>query len=154
SRLIGTQKAAIKAQEHAQARLKLGQEALPKEKSPAPTLESYWKALEETSLPSGIRESTIDSYRRSFNKYIFPELGAIPLDELTRERVKGFVTALTQKRYTRTKKVVTRDAEGKRHIELKTIERPLSRASIRIIVAELTAVLNHAREDGHIAVNP
>src|SRR5262249_28004819 len=34
------------------------------------------------------------------------------------------------------------------------VERPLSRASIRIIVAELTAVLNHAKEDGVIAANP
>ena len=31
---------------------------------------------------------------------------------------------------------------------------PLSRGSIPIVLAELTSVLNHAKEDGLIAVNP
>jgi len=32
--------------------------------------------------------------------------------------------------------------------------RAASMASIRIVIAELCAVLNHAREDGHITDNP
>jgi integrase len=154
SRQIGTKKAAEKAMEHAQARLKLGQDALPKEKPQSPTLETYWKDLEKTYLPAGIRESTIDSYKRNFNKHILPELGSVRLDELTREKIKSFVASLTQKRYTRTLRIVAKDEAGNKKIENKSIERSLSRASIRIIVAELTAVLNHAKEDGHIAVSP
>lgn len=154
SRQIGKKGAAEKAMEHAQARLKLGQDALPKEKPPVLTLEGYWKSFKETYLPSGVRESTTDSYKRSFKNHILPELGAVPLDELRREKVKAFVTSLVQKRYTRIAKIVTTDENGKKQIERKAFEWPLSRASIRIIVAELTAVLNHAKENGIIVANP
>ncbi len=154
SRQIGKQRAAEKAMEHAQARLKLGQDALPKEKPPSPTLEAYWKNFEATYLPAGVRPGTMESYQRSFRNHILPELGTIPIDELNREKVKAFVATLTQKKYSRTKKVVTVDEKGKKRIEYHTVERLLSRASIHIIVAELTALLNHAREDGLIATNP
>src|SRR5215831_10933910 len=43
SRLIGTKKAAEKAMDHAQARLKLGQDALPKEKPSYPSSSSTGK---------------------------------------------------------------------------------------------------------------
>jgi len=154
SRQVGTLKAANKVKEQIEARLKLGQDALPKEKPPSPTLKDYWTRLEKTYLPSGIRESTIESYQRSFNNHILPELGAVPLDELTREKVKAFVGRLVDKRYTVKTKIVTTDETGKRLIEYKINERPLSRASIRIVVAELTSVLNHAKEDGLIGVSP
>jgi integrase len=154
SRQIGKKGAAEKAMEHAQARLKLGQDALPKEKPSAPTLQAYWDGFEETYLQSGVRESTMDSYQGAFKNHILPELGAIRLDELTRDKIKAFVAGLTQKRYARTVKVVRKDENGKKHIERKTVERPYSKASIRVIVAELTAVLNHAKEDGVIASNP
>lgn len=154
SRQVGSRKAATKVKENIEARLKLGQDALPKEKPLGPTLDAYWTGLEKTYLPSGLRQSTIDSYCRNFRKHILPEIGSVALDQLTREKIKTFVSALTQKRYTRTLKVVTKDSNGRKLIEIKTIERALSRASIRIIVAELTAVLNHAKEDGLIAANP
>ena len=76
SRQIGTKRAAEKVKEQIEARLKLGQDALPKEKPAVPTLQDYWTRLKETYLPSGIRQSTIDSYRRSFKNHILPELGS------------------------------------------------------------------------------
>src|SRR5262249_20036869 len=100
------------------------------------------------------RQGTIESYQRSFNNHILPALGSIPLDEITREKVKAFVATLIQKKCTRTKKIMTIDENGKKQIEYQTIESPRARASIRIVLAELTAVLNHAKEDGLIAVNP
>src|SRR5215831_7152603 len=75
SRQIGKKAAAEKAMEHAQARLKLGQDALPKEKPIAMTLEAYWKDFEATYLPAGVRQGTIESYKRSFRNHILPELG-------------------------------------------------------------------------------
>jgi integrase len=154
SRQIGTLKAANRVKEQIEARLKLGQDALPKEKPVVPTLQDYWDRFQETYLPSGVRESTMDSYKRTFKNHVLTELGNVRLDELTREKVKAFVASLVQKRYAREVKIVTKDQNGKKKIERKTVERPLSRASIRIIVAELTAVLNHAKEDGIIAANP
>jgi integrase len=154
SRQVGTQKAALKVQEQIEARLKLGQDILPKEKAPSPTLQEYWDGFDETYLQSGVRESTLESYKATFKNHVLPKLGTVRLDELTRDKIKGFVAGLTQKRYTRTVKVVTRDDNGKQQIERRTVERPYSKASIRVIVAELTAVLNHAKEDGVIASNP
>src|SRR5262252_10419827 len=43
SRQVGTKKAAEKVKEHIEARLKLGQDALPKEKPAVPTVEEYWE---------------------------------------------------------------------------------------------------------------
>jgi integrase len=154
SRQVGTLKAANKVKEQIEARLKLGQDALPKEKTTAPTLQNYWDGFEQTYLPSGVRQSTMESYQCSFKNHILPELGNVRLDELTRDKVKTFVASLVQKRYKRTVKVVSTNGDGEKRIEIKTVERPLSRASIRIIVAELTAVMNHAKEDGIISTNP
>ena len=97
SRQIGTQKAALKVKEQIEARLKLGQDALPKEKPAVQTLQQYWDGFEETYLPLGVRENTIESYKRSFRLHILPELGTLPLDEITREKVKQFVSILVQK---------------------------------------------------------
>jgi integrase len=154
SRLIGKEKAAIKAQEHAQARLKLGEEALPKEKPPAPTLKQFWEGFEETYLPLGVRENTMESYKRSFRVHILPELGDIRIDEITRDRVKQFVSTLVQKR-TRIRKIEKDTDEKGNVIERKVtyVERPLSRSTIRIILAALNVLLNHAKEDGHIPAN-
>ena len=154
SRRVGSHKAAIKVAEQIEARLKLGQPAFTEAARPSPTLENYWEGFEETYLPLGVRENTIDSYRRSFKNHIIPFLGSISLDELTREKVKAFVAHLMEKRHTRTKRTVTIDDKGKKRVEMVSIERPLSRASIRIVLAELTALLNHAKEDGLIMVNP
>src|SRR5215470_14905965 len=109
SRQIGTLKAANKVKEQIQARLKLGQDALPKAKPVVPTLQDYWEGFEETYLPSAVRESTIDSYRRTFKSHVLPELGNVRLDELTREKMKAFVASLVQKRYLRVVKLVTKD---------------------------------------------
>jgi integrase len=155
SRQIGTLKAANKVKEQIEARLKLGQDGLPKETPAAPTLQDYWAAFEETYLPLGVRENTMESYKRSFRLHILPELGSLPLDEITREKVKQFVSILVQKHIRLRKVEKVRDERGA-VIERKItfFERPLSRSSIRIILAALCIVLNHALEDRHILANP
>jgi len=97
-----------------------------------------------------LRESTADSYETSFRLHILPELGELPLNEINRERIKQFVAHLMKKEHSHIVKVKTHDAEGKTVVERKTVTAPYSKASIRIILAELCAVLNRAREDGHI----
>src|SRR5215475_6712858 len=101
SRQVGTLKAANKVKEQIEDRLKLGQDALPKEKPVVPTLQDYWDGFEETYLPSAVRESTIDSYKRTFKNHVLPELGNVRLDEVTRDKVRAFVASLVQKRYAR-----------------------------------------------------
>jgi integrase len=155
SRQVGTLKAATKVQEQIEARLKLGEDALPKEMPSSPTLQHFWQSFEETYLPLGVRESTMQSYRQCFRIHILPEIGNLRLDEVTRDRVKQFVSTLVQKRI-RVRKVEKIKNEKGKTIERKVtfIERPLSRSSIRIILAALNVLLNHALEDRHITSNP
>jgi integrase len=87
-----------------------------------------------------------------------PELGPIPLNEITRERIKDFVAFLVAKRYEKRIKVKTYpDPKKKRNpvIEWKTVQVPLSKTSIRIILSELTSLFSYAvEEDKIIEVNP
>lgn len=92
------------------------------------SVESYFNEFSRGYLVSGVRESTRISYKTSFNKHILPELGSIPLAGLDRKRVKSFVFHL--------------------------VEKGLKRASIRIILSELCAMLNYALEDELIVKNP
>lgn len=92
------------------------------------TVESYFREFSQGYLRSGVREATRISYQTSFNNHILPELGEIRLAELDRKRVKSFVFHL--------------------------VEKGLKRSSIRIILAELCAMLNYALEDDLITKNP
>lgn len=92
------------------------------------TVETYFNEFSKGYLVSGVRESTRTSYKTSFNKHILPELGAVGLADLDRKRVKSFVFHLVGK--------------------------GLKRASIRIILSELCAMLNYALEDDLIMKNP
>src|SRR5262249_54370584 len=59
-----------------------------------------------------------------------------------------------KKQHSRSVRVKTTNVEGETVVEEKTITRAYSKITIRIILAELCAVLNHAKEDGHISDNP
>jgi integrase len=154
SRQIGTKKAADKVKEHIEARLKLGQDALPKEKPSSPTLKAYWQGFEDTYLPLVVCENTMASYRQSFRIHILPELGNLRIDEITRDQVKAFIAKLTQK-LARIRKIekFKDETTGKMERRVIYIERSLSRSSIRIILAALSVVLNNAVEDGRITTN-
>ncbi len=72
---------------------------------------------------------TLESYEGNFENHILPKLGAKKLNEITREDVSVFVSNLVT---------------GKK----------LSRASVRIVCAELCALFNHAIEHQKIDSNP
>ena len=98
------------------------------EEPPIPTLEKYFEGFRREYLDTATRETTRISYEGSFRIHILPKFGELRLDQLTRARVKKFVAALVK--------------DG------------LSKATIRIITAELSSVLNSAIEDGIISKNP
>jgi integrase len=92
------------------------------------TVAEYYQQFRQEYLAAGVRESTRVSYDGSFELHILPELGKIPLSDLERKRVKKFVGSL--------------------------ISKGLAKASIRIVLSELCAMLNHALEDELIVRNP
>lgn len=155
SRQVGSLKAAEEAKTKIEARLTLGQWA-PKEKAAAPTLAEYYKRFTRVYLETSVREGTKERYECSY-KHILPELGAFPLDQITRERIKDFIATLVAKRYETRIKVKTYANPLKKRqpiIEWKTIERPLAKTTIRIILNELCSLFSHAVEENVIAVNP
>jgi len=156
SRKVGSLEAAQAVKQQIEARLVLGQGLPEEEPTPKaiPTLEAYFQGLLDTHFDMAVADSTRESYEGNFRLHILPELGGLELRQITRDRVKAFVAHLLKKTYN-VRKVVKETLEDGTAKESETIEeRPLSRPSIRIIVAELCAVLNHAREDGHIQNNP
>jgi len=56
---VGSEKAARKVADIIQARLKLGQDAVPKEKPAAPTLAEYYKTFKRVYMEPGLRHSTV-----------------------------------------------------------------------------------------------
>ncbi len=157
SRLVGSQAAAEIAQKQIEARLALG-EWLPEEPEPepkAPTLAAYYKRFKDVYLAVSTRKGTRVTYERSF-KHILPVLGDIPLNEITRDRIKDLVALLVQKEYEKRVKV-TVYPDGKLRnpvVSWEVTKHPLSKSTIRIMLSELCAVFSHAVEENVITANP
>src|SRR5262245_26613714 len=84
SRRVGAEKAALKVAEIIQARLKLGEEALPKPKTLAPTLADYFKTFQRVYMETGLRYSSAENYAGNFRRYLLPKLGSLRLDAIER----------------------------------------------------------------------
>ena len=130
STLVGSLKAANRTKEDLEHKLALGLELFP-EKNHAPmvpTFASYYEKFERTCLKSSCRESTVDRYNMDFRLYLKPKFGALPLNQITREKIKELTTEL--------------------------LEKGRARNSIRNTAAILRLVLNQAIEDGLLVSNP
>ncbi len=130
SKRVGSEKAALKVKEHIEARLKLGQtieDEKKKDSPPAPTLDAYFERFKKT-LDGSVRESTRNCYEGRYNVDLREELGALRLDEITRERVEEFVSSLVSK--------------------------GLAKDTIRLTLATLRKMLNKALRARLIADNP
>src|SRR5215831_17075942 len=121
SRQVGTKKAADRVKEHIQARLKLGQDALPKEKPAVPTVEEYWETFQKNYVDSALRKSTAASYASNFKTHIIPALGPLPLDEVLPNDIEAFIANLV------------------------TVKKK-AKATIGTIIKELCKLFNHARK--------
>jgi len=113
--------------------------------TPSPTVEDFYRTIRplwEGSLAS----KTFTKYDGDFRNHILPDLGATPLDKLTRDRVKDFVVTLRQKPARKRAATEARRA--------KEPERKLARDSVRNVIAALRAALNEAVERGLLRENP
>ena len=126
SRRIGRRTAAEAAAEEIEAKLKLGQEALPKQETRCSTLGEWYESY-KTRILDGLGESTRRSYADSF-KRILPAFGKTRLDQIPKFKVQEFVAGL--------------------------LREDLSRSTIRLICAALCTVLNDAVEHEQIVKNP
>jgi integrase len=115
--------------EQIEARLKLGQEALAKEKPPVPTVEEYWETFKKNYVDSALRKSTAASYASNFKTHINPTLGALPLDEVVPADIEAFIANLV------------------------TVKKK-AKATIATIIKELCKLFNHARKHKIVTENP
>lgn len=113
-------------------------------KSESPLLRDYFKKFLKQYC-SSVRPSTRVSYEGCYKKYIDGSLGSLPLDQITRQAVKEFITKLKTITY-RVKRSKTESSKDER--------RSLSKDSIRITIAVLRKILNEAKDDGLLQSNP
>jgi Phage integrase, N-terminal SAM-like domain len=142
SELIGSHELALEVKDEVERDIRLGRYDIAKvraarapvqpaepEKPKTPTVEEYYKRFEKVYLQTACRQGTRDRYATSY-KYILPKLGSIPLNEITRERVKDFVATLVAKRYEKRLKVKTYpdpEVQRKQIITWKVVQAPLSK---------------------------
>jgi integrase len=125
---VGTKEGAERVKREIEARLALGDFSCLNNCPPVPTFAEYAERWLEVDAPTRCKTSTIDFYRDYQARYILPELGAIPLTDITRDAVKDLV--------------------------LKLSNRGLARNTIRLAIASLRVVLSSAVEDSVIPTNP
>jgi integrase len=112
------------------------------DKTAALTLSEYYKKTLQPLWEGSLSRNTYLSYDGSFRVHILPALGSLSITELTRECVKQFVAELRKK-----PAILPKKEEG-------TVNRTLSKETIRNIVAALRAAFAEAVESGVVAVNP
>ncbi len=128
SRQVGSKSAAQKVAKQIQAKLTLGEDAFPKAKPKLPTLKEYYEHIKRTYLQTATRRTTQRLYRINFDKHINPQLGAKPIDEITKADVRDLIASL--------------------------VEKGLAKGTVRQKISHLSAVLNHAVDDETILRNP
>src|SRR5262249_1132771 len=127
SEKAGTERRALKMKEAIEDEIKLGR--FNPKKQDAPRLEDYYNKFDREYLQSACEKNTQHSYEQNFLVPIIPVLGNLRLNEITRSKVKTFVSLLVSKK--------------------------LAKASIRIVLSELCTVFNHAIEEALIeSANP
>jgi len=125
---IGAEKAAKKVAERIEARIKLGQ-PITEEKPALPTVAELWARFQNTYLKTAVAESTASSYATNFTVHIIPFLGKLHLDEVTPARMEEFIADLVA-------------------------NKKLAKATIAVIIRELSRLFTHAMKHKLIAENP
>jgi integrase len=117
---------------------------------PDTTLDEYGTAWLARLPVQGLKPKTITSYQQLFHKHISPILGATKIRELRRGQVKALLTEKYEATFQVQQKI--RDEAG--NVVKISVERSLSRNTVRLIRACLSAMLGEAVDDELIKENP
>ena len=142
SRKIGDRRAAETVASKIRAKLKLGEFDLDeKKKTPIPLFKDFAKGFMETYSAMNHKESTQESYQQVLDRHILPYFGEMPLNEITRKDIKGFIVEK------QTQEISRGNGATKK-------KKRLSAGSVRILKAYLSAILSEAVDDEIIKFNP
>jgi len=125
---VGTREAAERVKREIEARLALGDLQILAEKKSV-TFTEYANRWLREHAEVHCKPSTAASYRQLLRLYVTPEFGTTRVDEVSRDRVKEFLSRLV--------------SAGK-----------LSRNTIRLVLCTLRVIFNHAIDDGLVGQNP
>lgn len=136
------------------AALKKREEAKPKASIPA--LREYYEKTIQPLWEGSLSRNTYKSYDGSFRVHILPELGDIPVNEITRDQIKKLVTGLRKKPITVAHRKKAEDGEASIIDVTSRKDKPrlLSKETIRNIVAALRAAFTEAVESNVVVANP
>jgi len=132
---IGSLGSAEEVKRQVEARLVLGKEFLPPERPVVPTLGDYFKKFQLSYLDdAAVRQTTRRGYISTFKNHILPVFKSKRLDEIARDDVEEFIGELVK-------------------------QRNLAKNTIRLILSNLSAVMEHAMEHAKekrrlIQINP
>jgi len=126
SKRVGTEEAAKIAAKKIEARLTLGESALPANKPTVPKLGTYYEKFNQNYLETVLRHSARLRHQSNFNIHILPALGQ--LDEITREMMQELIAEL--------------------------IRKELSEDSIRLALAAVRVLFNYAIDNKVVTENP
>jgi integrase len=125
---IGSREAAERVKRELEARLALGDFGVFDSKKSA-SFADYGKQWLEVHARAHCKTSTYERYEQVFRVHLLPRFGTIPVDRITREDLKRFLSGLaTSKKY--------------------------GLGTLRNILATVRAILGQAFEDGLLASNP
>ena len=110
-----------------EARLALGEFDMTPD-SKAPTFDDYSERWLKEYAETQCKPSTVGFYRQYLKLYVKPQFGQTRLNAIARDQVKAWIAGLCAS--------------------------DLSKNTVRLAVTTLRTVLNAAREDGLISVNP
>ena len=125
---MGTREAAEKVKRQIEARIALGDFGFLEERKDS-TLTEYAERWLEHYARVECKQSTQESYRRNLRIQVLPVFGSTSLREIARDRIKAFIAE-------------------------KLLTGRFSRNTIRLMLAPLREILNHAIEDGLLDRNP
>ena len=107
------------------------------------TFGQYAERWMDRHVALNLKPSSARGYRTLLDSYILPELGDRPLTAITRESIKGLAFSCLE--------------EGRRRpikMEDGTKDVTLSPRTVGYIMRTISAIFNHAIEDGIVAMNP
>jgi integrase len=116
------------------------------------TVDQFGKQWLKRLDGSDLKPRTIESYTQLYNNHIAAALGPIRLRDLRRTHIKELLAAKRDQVIVRSaKKIAPRDAEGPKP---ETAPKTLSKNTVRLIRACLSAMLAEAMDDELIKSNP
>jgi integrase len=133
-----------------EAKLALGEFGFLQDEAAGITFKEYSDAWLKQYAEIHCKDSTVSSYKQLLRLYLEPRFGATSLAKISRSEVKKFLVEMTIRPKHQRKRKSDEEPADAAIQEVKL----LSRNTLRLALATLRVIFNHAIEDGIVDRNP